>query len=55
VGKVTVYLEVEDYRTAERIVGKLEQHLHRTRKSDLTPEEMEQLRAQYADWLRKQT
>lgn len=54
VGKATAYLEVEDYRTAERIVRKLEQHLHKMRKSDLTPEEVEQLRAQYADWLRKQ-
>ncbi len=50
-----MYLEVEDYRTAERIVGKLEQHLHQTRKSDLTVEGLEQLRAQYAAWLREQT
>jgi Domain of unknown function (DUF1922) len=49
------YLEVEDFRIAENIVNKLEEHLHRTRKQDLTPEEREQLRATYAEWVRNQT
>jgi len=40
---------------AETIVNKLEEHLHRTRKRDLTAEEREQLRVTYADWIRNQT
>ncbi len=48
------YLEVEDFRMAENIVAQLEQHLHKTRKHDLSREEREQLRAQYTDWIRGQ-
>jgi hypothetical protein len=49
------YLEVEDFRVAENIVAQLEQHIHRTRKKDLSIEEREQLRAQYTEWIRGQT
>ncbi len=55
VKRAPMYLEVEDFRVAESIVNKLEEHLHLTRKKDLTPEEREQLRATYADWIRNRT
>jgi hypothetical protein len=52
VRRATVYLEVEDYNVAESVVAQLEEHLHRTKKKDLTREELETLRKQYAQWLR---
>ncbi len=55
VRRASRYLEVEDFRVTESIVNKLEEHLHRTRKRDLTAEEREQLRATYAEWIRNQT
>lgn len=46
------YLEVEDYEVAERIIRQLEKHLQQTRKKDLSSEEIQSLRQQYADWIR---
>jgi hypothetical protein len=45
---------VDDYFIAEKIVGELEKYLHRRRRKDLTQEEIDDLRRQYADWLRTQ-
>jgi hypothetical protein len=50
--RAVTYLEVEDYRIAERVVAQLEQYLHDTKRADLTPEERKELREQYAEWLR---
>jgi len=53
VSRVPVYLEVADYVEAEHIVRQLEKYLHTMKRKDLTPEEMEDLRRQYATWVRK--
>jgi len=53
--KASHYLEVEDFTVAENIVAQLEQHIHKTRKKDLSHEERQQLRARYAEWIRGQT
>lgn len=52
VAKAPAYIEVDEYRVAERIVSQLEDYLHRNRKKDLSPEELAALREQYAEWLR---
>lgn len=52
VTKAPAYIEVDEYRVAERIVSQLEDYLHRNRKKDLSPEELAALREQYAEWLR---
>ena len=52
VRKAPVFLEVDDYGMAEKIVGQLEQYLHRQKRHDLTTEEIAELRRQYACWLR---
>ncbi len=49
------YLEVHDYETAERVIGQLEQYLHRKKRKDLSPEEIASLRDQYTRWIREQT
>jgi hypothetical protein len=54
VRQAPAYLEVGEYKVAERIVNKLEEYLHQTRKKDLTPEEIRSLREQYAAWVRGQ-
>jgi hypothetical protein len=51
--RAATYLEVEDYQTAEKIVAQLEKFLQETRRKDLTREELREIRAQYAEWLRK--
>ncbi len=53
VARVPAYLEVQDFREAEKIVAEMEKYLHRTKKKDFTPEETEELRHHYATWLRK--
>ncbi len=55
VRKAPVYLEVEDYSSAEHIVAQLEEFLHRKRRRDLTGEEKELLRAKYTEWVRSRT
>lgn len=52
VAKAPAYIEVDEYRVAERIVSQLEDYLQRNRKKDLSPEELAALREQYAEWLR---
>lgn len=52
VSRAQAYVEVDDYRIAETIVKRLEEYLHSKKKSDLTNEEIAELRRQYADWLR---
>jgi hypothetical protein len=54
ISRAPVYLEVEDYRVADQVVGQLEKYLHQERKKDLSDEELCQLRAQYAEWVRAQ-
>jgi uncharacterized protein YbaR (Trm112 family) len=53
VSRVPAYLEVEDHVEAEHIVRQLEKYLHTMKRKDLTVEEMEDLRRQYAMWVRK--
>jgi acetyl-CoA carboxylase beta subunit len=52
VKRVPVYLEVHDHHEAEKIVQEMEKYLHTTKKKDFTPEETEELRHHYAEWLR---
>jgi hypothetical protein len=52
VRKATVYLEVEDFRVADRIVQKLDDYLRKTKKRNLSAEEMAAIRREYAEWLR---
>lgn len=54
VRQAQAYLEVEDYTVAEKIISQLEAHLKRTNQKDLSPEEKESLRHQYAEWIRGQ-
>lgn len=53
VAKVPAYLEVQNFQEADKIVEQLEHYLQKMKKKDLSPEEMEELRRQYAMWLRK--
>lgn len=53
VSRVPAYLEVQDYVEAEHIIRKLEQYLQTMKRNDLTPEEIEDLRRQYALLVRK--
>jgi len=53
VSRVPTYLEVEDHVEAEHIVRQLDKYLHTMKRKDLTPEEMEDLRRQYAMWVRE--
>ena len=52
VRQAPAYLEVEDYALAEKIIRELEGYLARTQKKDLSSEEKESLRHQYAEWIR---
>ncbi len=52
VSQAPAYLEVEDYEVAERIIRQLEKHFQQTRRKDLTADEIQSLRQQYADWIR---
>jgi len=52
VRQAPAYLEVEDYAVAEKIIRELESYLERTQKKDLSLEEKESLRHQYAEWIR---
>ncbi len=52
VDQAPAYLEVEEYEVAERIIRQLEKHLQTTRRKDLSAEEVQALRQQYADWVR---
>lgn len=48
VSRVPAYLDVRDHIEAEHIVRKLEQYLVTMKRKDLTPEEIDDLRRQYA-------
>ncbi|MBN2733503.1 MAG: DUF1922 domain-containing protein [Methanomicrobiaceae archaeon] len=48
-----VYLEVKDYRQAEAIIAELGRYLQKNKRHDLTPEEKERMREEYAGWMRK--
>jgi len=52
VGCAPVYLDVDDFLDAERVVEQLESYLHRTRKQDLTEQDLQRLRARYAEWVK---
>ena len=52
VGRAPVYLDADDFLDAERVVEQLESYLHQTGKKDLTEQDIRQLRAQYARWVK---
>jgi len=52
VGKAPVYLDVDDFLDAERVMEQLESYLHQTGKKDLSEQDGRQLRAQYAQWVK---
>jgi len=52
VAHAPVYLEVYDYQEAESIIAQMERYLTSSRKTDLSTEERESLRAQYARWVK---
>jgi hypothetical protein len=52
VERAPVYLEADDFLDAERVVAQLESYLHQTGKTDLTEQDIQQLRAQYAEWVK---
>lgn len=53
VNRVPAYLEVEDHVEAEHIVRQLQQYLQNMKRKDLTPEEIDDLRRQYALMIKK--
>ncbi len=55
VGQVPVYLDADDFLDAEQVVKQLEAYLHRTGKKDLTDQDIQQLRTQYARWVKNRT
>ena len=52
VGRAPVYLDVDDFLDAERVVEQLESYLDRTRKKDLTEQDLQRLRARYTEWVK---
>ncbi len=52
VGRAPVYIDVDDFSDAERVVEQLESYLHRTGKKDLSEHDIQQLRIQYAGWVK---
>ena len=52
VGRAPVYLDVDDFLDAERVVEQLESYLHRTGKKDLSEQDIRQLRTQYTEWVK---
>ncbi len=52
VERAPVYLDTDDFLDAERVVEQLESYLHRTGKKDLTERDIQQLRTQYAEWVK---
>ncbi|MDD4567884.1 hypothetical protein L21_2594 [Methanoculleus chikugoensis] len=52
VQRAPVYLDTDDFQDAERVVEQLESYLHQTGKKDLTEQDIRQLRAQYARWVK---
>ena len=52
--RVPVYIEVNSHADAENMVLQLERYMHKTKRSDLSPEELGRLRVKYAEWIRAQ-
>lgn len=52
--KAPDYLEVQNHDDAEHIVKELEEFLHSTGKQDLSGQEKDKLRQEYARWVRKE-
>ncbi|HRT12910.1 MAG TPA: DUF1922 domain-containing protein [Methanoculleus sp.] len=52
VERVPIYLDADDFQDAEQVVDQLESYLHRTGRADLNEEEIRQLRAEYARWVK---
>ncbi|MFA7562898.1 MAG: DUF1922 domain-containing protein [Methanoculleus sp.] len=52
VERAPVYLDADDFLDAERVVEQLESYLHQTGKRDLTEQDIRELRAQYARWVK---
>ena len=52
VGRAPVYLDVDDFLDAERVGEQLESYLDRTRKKDLTEQDLQRLRARYTEWVK---
>lgn len=52
VKRAPVYLEVRDYHQAEAIVRELGRYLKKNKRKDLTADEKERIREEYADWMR---
>lgn len=53
VGRAPAYLDVEDHVVAEHIIRQLQQYLQTMKRKDLTQDEIEDLRRQYAVLVRK--
>ena len=53
VADATIYLEVADYRLAESIIAELKKYLTAQNRKDLTDEEREQIRKEYAEWMKQ--
>ena len=49
----TIYLEVADYRLAESIIAELKKYLTAQKRKDLTDGEREQIRKEYAEWMKQ--
>jgi len=52
ISRAPVYLDVDDYRDAETIVNQLEEFLQASGKRDLSIQQLEKLRADYAQWVK---
>jgi hypothetical protein len=52
VGRAPVYLDVDDFSDAERVVWQLESYLQATGKKDLSEGDIQKLRSQYAQWVK---
>lgn len=50
--QVQVYLDVKKPAEAEIISRQLQKYLHEKKKKDLSEEEIEQIREEYAGWVR---
>ena len=53
VARAPAYLDVEDHVVAEHIIRQLQQYLQTMKRKDLTQDEIEDLRRQYAVLVRK--
>lgn len=54
-GKVQVYLDVKKPHEAETIACQLQKYLQENKKKDLSTEEIQKIREEYAGWVRSNT